>query len=91
MKTLSISGLEDSAIVAFEHLFREKPDGGNGAFTEVLLDGLSGKADFSGAGRVTFAALNLFLSEGVSRLTQGRQRRVFISPCGIPDFALVSL
>jgi len=27
----------------------------------------------------------------VSRLTQGRQRRVFISPCGIPDFALVSL
>jgi hypothetical protein len=69
----------------------EKPDWGNGAFTKVLIEGLAGKADFTGMGRVTFAALNLFLSEGVSRLTQGRQRPVFISPRGIPDFALVRL
>jgi hypothetical protein len=69
----------------------EKADWGNGAFTKVLIEGLAGKADFTGMGRVTFAALNLFLSEGVSRLTQGRQRPVFISPRGIPDFALVRL
>ena len=69
----------------------EKLDWGNGAFTKVLIEGLSGKADFTGRGRVTFAALNLFLSEGVSRLTEGRQRPVFISPRGVPDFALVSL
>ncbi|MCG3188120.1 MAG: hypothetical protein LKCHEGNO_00011 [Burkholderiaceae bacterium] len=69
----------------------EKPEWGNGAFTKVLIDGLNGRADFTGAGRVTFAALNLFLSEGVSRLTQGRQRPVFISPRGMPDFALARL
>jgi WD40 repeat protein len=69
----------------------EKAEWGNGAFTKVLIEGLAGKADFTGMGRVTFAALNLFLSEGVARLTQGRQRPVFISPRGVPDFALVRL
>jgi uncharacterized caspase-like protein len=69
----------------------EKAEWGNGAFTKVLIEGLAGKADFTRAGRVTSAGLNLFLSEEVSRLTQGRQRPVFISPRGIPDFALVSL
>ncbi|HET9204893.1 MAG TPA: caspase family protein, partial [Burkholderiaceae bacterium] len=69
----------------------EKAEWGNGAFTKVLIEGLAGKADFTRMGQVTFAALNLFLSEGVARLTQGRQRPVFISPRGIPDFALVRL
>jgi WD40 repeat protein len=69
----------------------EKAEWGNGAFTKVLIEGLAGKADFTRVGQVTFAALNLFLSEGVARLTQGRQRPVFISPRGIPDFALVRL
>ena len=69
----------------------EKAEWGNGAFTKALIEGLGGKADFMRAGRVTFAALNLFLSEEVTRLTQGRQRPVFISPRGVPDFALVRL
>jgi hypothetical protein len=69
----------------------EKAEWGNGAFTKVLIEGLAGKADFTRMGRVTFAGLNLFLSEEVSRLTQGRQRPVFISPRGVPDFALVRL
>ncbi len=69
----------------------EKTEWGNGAFTKALLEGLGGKADFTRAGRVTYAALNLFVSEEVNRLTQGRQRPVFISPRGIPDFALVRL
>ena len=69
----------------------EKAEWGNGAFTKALIEGLGGKADFMRAGRVTYAALNLFLSEEVNRLTQGRQRPVFISPRGIPDFALVRL
>ena len=43
------------------------------------------------AGRVTFAGLNLFVSEEVVRITNGRQRPVFISPRGIPDFALSRL
>ena len=69
----------------------EKAEWGNGAFTKALLEGLRGKADFMRAGRVTYAALNLFISEEVTRLTQGRQRPVFISPRGIPDFALARL
>ena len=55
------------------------------------LEGLSGKADFMRAGRVTCAGLNLFVSEEVTRLTSGRQRPVFISPRGIPDFAVARL
>ena len=69
----------------------EKESWGNGAFTKALLEGLSGRADFMRAGRVTYAALNLFVSEEVSRLTDGRQRPVFISPRGVPDFALARL
>jgi len=69
----------------------ERPSWGNGAFTKALIEGLGGKADFMRAGRVTYAALNLFLSEEVTRLTEGRQRPVFISPRGIPDFALAQL
>ena len=69
----------------------EKAEWGNGAFTKALIDGLKGKADFTRAGRVTYAALNLFVSEEVGRITEGRQRPVFISPRGIPDFALARL
>src|SRR5207249_1950846 len=43
----------------------ENPEWGNGAFTKALIDGLKGKADFTRAGRVTYAALNLFVSEEV--------------------------
>jgi hypothetical protein len=69
----------------------EKDSWGNGAFTKALLEGLSGRADFMRAGRVTYAALNLFVSEEVSRLTDGKQRPVFISPRGVPDFAVARL
>ena len=69
----------------------EKDEWGNGAFTKALLEGLGGKADFMRAGRVTYAGLNLFVSEEVTRLTSGRQRPVFISPRGVPDFAVALL
>ncbi len=70
---------------------RENAEWGNGAFTKALLDGLGGKADFMRAGRVTYAGLNLYVSEEVFRLTKGRQRPVFISPKGIPDFSVARL
>ena len=69
----------------------ERDEWGNGAFTKALLDGIGGKADFMRAGRVTYAGLNLFVSEEVTRLTSGRQRPVFISPRGVPDFAVARL
>jgi len=61
---------------------------GNGAFTLALLAGLSGRADLTRSGRVTFKALDYYVSEEVSRLTDGRQTPVTIAPIGIPDFAI---
>lgn len=61
---------------------------GNGAFTLALLAGLDGGADLNRSGRVTFKGLDFFVSEEVSRLTEGRQTPVTIAPIGMPDFAI---
>jgi uncharacterized caspase-like protein len=61
---------------------------GNGAFTKAVLAGLSGKADMSQTGRITFKALDYYISEEVNRMTEGRQTPVTISPLGVPDFAI---
>ena len=61
---------------------------GNGAFTLALLAGLSGRADLTRSGRVTFKALDYYVSEEVNRLTDGRQTPVTIAPIGVPDFAI---
>lgn len=63
---------------------------GNGAFTRVLLQGLAGQADLVGSGQVTYKGLDYFLSEGVKRLTAGRQTPVSLSPWGLPDFVLAA-
>jgi len=64
---------------------------GNGAFTKALIDGLSGAADFQRRGRVTYKQLDAFVSDEVSRLTQGRQTPVTNVPVGIPDFEIARL
>ena len=61
---------------------------GNGAFTKAVLAGLSGGADLTNTGRITFKALDFFISEEVNKLTAGRQTPVTISPLGVPDFAI---
>lgn len=62
----------------------------NGAFTAALLKGLSGEASFD-RGYITVKSLDLFISDEVKRLTEGRQTPVSISPSGVPDFVLVKL
>ena len=69
----------------------EKDEWGNGAFTKALIDGLSGKADLTKTGRVTFKGLDFFVSEEVKRLTGGRQTPVTITPIGVPDFTLARI
>ncbi len=64
---------------------------GNGAFTRALITGLSGAADFSKRGRVTYKQLDAFVSDEVSRLTNGRQTPVTNVPVGIPDFEIAQL
>ncbi len=64
----------------------EDPAWGNGAFTKALLEGISGKADYSGKGKITINMLDLYLSERVKELTKGRQTPTTTKPTTVPDF-----
>src|SRR6185369_4857600 len=60
----------------------------NGAFTKALVEGLSGKADYSGKGKITINMLDLYLSERVKELTKGQQTPTTTKPQTIQDFPL---
>lgn len=66
----------------------EDPAWGNGAFTKALVEGITGKADYTGKGRITIASLDLWLSERVQELTGGKQTPTTAKPRTIPDFPL---
>lgn len=66
----------------------EDPDWGNGAFTKALVEGLAGKADYTGDGKITVNQLDLYLSERVKALTGNRQTPATIKPETIPDFPI---
>ncbi len=59
---------------------------GNGAFTHAVVEGLAGKADYTGQGKITVNMLDLYISERVKQLTGGRQTPVTAKPQTIPDF-----
>ncbi len=59
---------------------------GNGAFTKALVEGLSGKADYHGKGKITINMLDLYLSERVKELTKGKQTPTTTKPQTISDF-----
>jgi hypothetical protein len=65
---------------------QENDSWGNGAFTKALLEGLKDRADLTGEGKITTAALDLWLSERVKELTGGSQHPVMIRPSTIADF-----
>lgn len=60
----------------------------NGAFTKALVEGLQGRADYNGSGRITINMLDLWLSERVKELTQGQQTPTTTKPNTIPDFPI---
>ena len=70
---------------------QENPDWGNGAFTKGLVEGLSGKADYKGTGRITVNMLDLYVSERVKELTQGQQTPTTVKPPNVPDFPVAVL
>ena len=74
-----------------KQLSEENDAWGNGAFTKAVLAGLSGGADLTRTGRITFKGLDFYVSEEVRKLTEGRQTPVTISPIGVPDFAIARL
>ncbi|MEO5737144.1 MAG: caspase family protein, partial [Variovorax sp.] len=64
---------------------------GNGAFTLAVVEGMNGKADFAGSGRVTHKMLDLYVSERVKEMTRGKQSPVTIVPQGVPDFPVAAV
>lgn len=60
----------------------------NGAFTRALVDGLAGKADLTNKGKITINMLDLYLSERVKELTQGKQTPTTAKPQTIQDFPI---
>jgi len=67
----------------------EDPNWGNGAFTKAAVEGIEGKADYTGKGRITINMLDLYISERVKELTKGKQTPATAKPKTIPDFPLV--
>jgi WD40 repeat protein len=64
----------------------EDPSWGNGAFTKALVEGISGRADYVGKGKITINMLDLYLSERVKELTKGKQTPTTTKPSTVPDF-----
>ena len=51
----------------------ENPRWGHGAFSKAILEGLNGSADFNNDRTISLLELNLFVTERVKELTNGRQ------------------
>lgn len=84
---------EENAVIVFssstgKQFSLEKTEWGNGAFTKVLVQGIQGAADFKGTGKITQKGLDFYLSDEVSRLTEGQQTPLTIIPFGTPDFVV---
>jgi WD40 repeat protein len=69
----------------------ENKEWGNGAFTKSVVEGIRGKADYNGTGRITLNMLDLYISERVKALTQGQQTPTTVKPPNIPDFPVALL
>lgn len=61
---------------------------GNGAFTKALIEGIGGKADYTGKGKISINMLDLYISERVKELTKGRQTPTTTKPHTVPDFPI---
>ena len=66
----------------------ERQEWGNGAFTKALMEGLGGKADMLGKGRITINALDYYISERVRELTENQQTPTTAKPQTIADFPI---
>ena len=69
----------------------ENKEWGNGAFTKGVVEGIRGKADYTSTGRITLNMLDLYVSERVKELTQGRQTPTTVKPPNVPDFPVAAL
>ncbi len=68
----------------------EHPRWGNGAFTEALVEALSGKADYTNDRTITINELDLYIAERVASLTGGRQTPTTTKPRTVPNFPVAA-
>lgn len=69
----------------------ERKDWENGAFTEALLEGLAGKADYHQKKAITVKGLDLYLANRVKELTGGAQTPTTTMPEATPDFPIAAV
>jgi len=85
-----LASAENGAVVfsssAGRQYSQENPEWGNGAFTKGVVEGIRGKADYRGTGRITVNMLDLYISERVKELTKGEQTPTTVKPPNVPDF-----
>jgi len=87
-----LSDVENGAVVFTSSTGRqfslEDESWGNGAFTRALNEGLSGKADLFGKGKITIKALDAYIADRVKVLTGGKQSPTVVIPRSMPDFPI---
>jgi WD40 repeat protein len=66
----------------------EKSEWEHGAFTKALLEGFGGKAAIPGKNKITVNSLDVYVSERVKELTNGKQHSTSIRPPNVPDFSI---
>jgi WD40 repeat protein len=69
----------------------EREEWGHGAFSEALLEALTGKSDVFHDGVITVASLEYWLAERVKKLTEGHQHATSAKPETIRDFPIAAL
>ena len=89
---MELSSAENGAVVFTSSSGRqyslENDKWNNGAFTKALVEGLGGKADYTGKGKISINMLDLYISERVKELTNGQQTPTTSKPDTIRDFPL---
>ena len=87
-----ISATENGAVVFTASTGRqvslEDKEWNNGAFTKALIEGLTGKAEIPGKGKITINSLDFYISERVKELTKGRQTPTTAKPGNVADFPI---
>ncbi|MDP2786558.1 MAG: caspase family protein [Pseudomonadota bacterium] len=64
----------------------ENSEWNNGAFTKALVEGLSGRADYTQDGAVTINELDTWLADRVKQLTRNQQTPTTTKPNTVQDF-----
>jgi WD40 repeat protein len=61
----------------------------HGAFTQALLEGISGRADYTKDGYVSIAELETYVAERVKSLTEGKQKPVTAKPEAVENYRIL--